>query len=165
VAPLLVANQFADSSIFLCPGAQARQRDIQFRVPLPVDLDAAVGQELAAMQRRMGGNYGFNMGYVVNDALVRPRNAGRGQYVLVADAPSNLQLNRTSNNHCGRGQNVLYEDGHVQFLPQIPSPQLPDDPYHNREGWVSAGLDREDAVIGASGDHPLPVTLIRHSGQ
>jgi hypothetical protein len=165
VASLLVANQYVDSPVFLCPGAQARERAVDFRVPLPPELDAAVGQELAAMQQRMGGNYGFNLGYLVNDALMRPRNSGRGQYVLVADAPSNMQLNRVSNNHRGRGQNVLYEDGHVQFVPQIPSPQLTDDPYHNREGWVSAGLDREDAVIGASGDHPLPIRLISNSGK
>ena len=101
VAPLLVANQFVDSSAFLCAGAQARERVVDFRVPLPTELDAAVGQELAAMQCRMGGNYGFNLGYLVNDALIRPRNAGRGQYVLVADAPSNMQLNRVSNNHSG----------------------------------------------------------------
>jgi hypothetical protein len=123
-----------------------------------------MGQELAAMQQTMGGDFGYNLGYVEDETLRRPRNARRGRYVLVADAPSNLQPNRVSNNHRGRGQNVLYEDGHVQFLEQIPSPQLPDDPYHNREGWISAGLDREDAVIGASSDHPLPVTLIRHLG-
>jgi len=165
VASLLVANQFADSQTFLCPGSQERRRVTDFRVPLPPELDAAVGKELTAMQHSMGGDYGYNLGYVVDGKLQRPCNSRRGQYVLVADAPSNIQLNRVSSNHRGRGQNVLYEDGHVQFIAQFPSPHLPDDPYHNREGWVSAGLDRDDAVLGASGDHPLPITLINNSGR
>ena len=117
------------------------------------------------MQHTIGGDYGYNLGYVDDGQLQRPRNAGREQYVLVGDAPSNTQLRRVSSNHRGRGQNVLYEDGHVQFIRQIPSPHLTDDPYHNREGWVSAGLDREDAVLGASGDHPLPITLINNPGR
>jgi len=165
VASLLVANQFADSTAFLCPGSQERRRVANFRVPFPQELDAAVGKELTAMQHSMGGDFGYNFGYVVDGKLQPPCNSGRGQYVLVADAPSNTQLHRVSSNHRGRGQNVLYEDGHVQFILQIPSPHLPDDPYHNREGWVSAGLDREDAVLGASGDHPLPITLINNSGR
>jgi hypothetical protein len=164
VASLLVANQFADSPMFLCPGSQERRRVADFRVALPEELDAATGPELAAMQRTMGGDYGYSLGYVVDGKLQPPQNLRRGQFVLVADAPSDMQMNRVSFNHCGRGQNVLYEDGHVQFIKQIPNPQLTDDPYHNREGWVSAGLDREDAVLGASGDHPLPITLINDRG-
>jgi hypothetical protein len=165
VASLLVANQFADSTAFLCPGSQQRRRVANFRVPLPQELDAAAGTQLTAMQHSMGGDFGYNLGYVVDGKLQPPCNSGRGQYVLVADAPSNTQLHRVSNNHRGRGQNVLCEDGHVEFIRQIPSPHLPDDPYHNREGWVSAGLDREDAVLGASGDHPLPITLINNPGR
>jgi hypothetical protein len=77
--------------------------------------------------------------------------------VLVGDAPSNSLPRRVSSNHQGRGQNVLYEDGRVHFLPELPSARIFDDPYHNRDGWVAAGVDLNDAVLGASADHPLPV--------
>lgn len=162
VASHLVAHRLTDSPNFLCSGSPQRRRAGEFRVALPDAVDAAEGPELAAMQRAMGGDYGYNLGYVADGQLQPPQNSRRGQYVLVADAPSDMQPNRVSSNHGGRGQNMLYEDGHVQFLPQISSSQLLDDPYHNREGWVSAGLDRDDAVLGASADHPLPITLTNH---
>ena len=72
---------------------------------------------------------------------------------------------RNVGNHRGQGQNVVYEDGRVKFLPQLPSSQFLDDPYHNRDGWVAAGVDRDDAVLGASSDPPLPVTLIEETGR
>ncbi|HMC11085.1 MAG TPA: hypothetical protein VKH44_07335 [Pirellulaceae bacterium] len=165
VAPLLVSRKLADSRMFLCPASSVLHDIADFRVPLPEELDRAVGQELKAMKRSMGGDYGFNMGYVEDGKLLRACNARRGGYVLAGDAPSNSQPRRVSGNHRGRGQNVLYEDGRVQFLPHLPSPQILDDPYHNRDGWVSAGLDRDDAVLGASNDPPLPVTLIDDGGR
>jgi hypothetical protein len=41
--------------------------------------------------------------------------------------------------------------------------EVTDDPYHNLQGEVAAGLDRHDAVIGASADSPLPLKLIKES--
>jgi hypothetical protein len=99
------------------------------------------------------------MGYVTDGRLVRARDARRPNYVLVGDAPSDSRPRRVSANHNGRGQNVLYEDGHIQLLRELPSPRLLDDPYHNREGWVAAGVDPDDAVLGASADLPMPVRL------
>lgn len=160
VAPLLVSHQLADSRTFLCPGSSVVRSVADFRVPRPEELDRAVGSELKALARSMAGDYGFNMGYIDGEALRRPCNARRPGYVLAGDAPSNLQPRRVSGNHRGRGQNVLYEDGRVQFLPRLPSPQVLDDPYHNRNGLIAAGVDRDDAVLGASNDPPMPVTLI-----
>jgi len=60
---------------------------------------------------------------------------------------------------------VLYEDGRVNFLPQLTSSQILDDPYHNRNGWVAAGVDRDDAVLGASSDPPLPVALVEDAAR
>ena len=158
VAPLLVSHKLADPRSFLCPSSSMR-RD-EFAVPTLEALDQAELAELLAMQRTMGGDFGYNMGFVEEGRLERPRNSRRSGYVLVGDAPSNSQPRRMSSNHLGRGQNVLYEDGRVHFLPELPSPRLFDDPYHNRDGWVAAGVDSDDAVLGASSDHPMPVRLI-----
>jgi hypothetical protein len=162
VAPLLVSNKLAEPHMFLCPASSSGQR-ANFRVPLPEDLDRAVGQDLKTLVRTMGGDYGYNMGFVEDGRLVRPRDGRRSGYVLVGDAPSNSQPRRVSSNHRGRGQNVLFEDGHVQFLKQLAGRNVLDDPYHNRDGWVAAGVDRDDAVLGASNDRPLPLTLISDS--
>jgi len=160
VAPILVSNSLAESSVFICPSSALSRERNGFRVPLLEELDKAAGSELLAWHRSMGGDYGYNLGYLVDGRLLRPSNARRVQYVLVADSPSNSQPRRVSANHRGRGQNILYEDGHVEFITRLPSPKVPDDPYHNRQGWVAAGVDRDDAVLGASADPPLPGSLI-----
>jgi hypothetical protein len=160
VAPLLVSHQLANSRMFICPASPTVRNVANFRVPMPETLDRAEGLELKSLHRTMGGDYGFHMGFVSDGKLQRACNARRTDFALAADAPSNSQPRRVSGNHCGRGQNVLYEDGRVRFVPQLPSTQLLDDFYHNRDGWVAAGVDRDDAVLGASSDHPLPVTLI-----
>jgi hypothetical protein len=160
IAPVLVSNKLADSRTFICPASSVGRRPGSFRVPLPEELDQAMGQELKTLMASMGGDYGYNMGYVEDGQLVRPRDERRSGYALAGDAPSNSRPKRVSGNHRGYGQNILYEDGRVQFLRHLPSPTILDDPYHNRDGWVAPGLDRDDAVLGASNDHPLPVTLI-----
>jgi hypothetical protein len=159
-APTLVSFRLVpDSQVFVCPSLQLTREGGQFRVPTLEELDAARGPNLASMQRTMGGDYGYNMGYTQGGKLMRPCNSRRNHYVLLADAPSNLQPGRVSSNHRGRGQNVLYEDGHIQFIVELPSPHLADDPFHNREGWIAAGLDPDDVVLGASADRPIPVSL------
>jgi hypothetical protein len=163
VAPLLVSHKLADSRMFVCPASRVIRSGAEFRVPLPEELDQATEDELKTLRRTMAGDYGFHMGYVDGGKLLRARDLRREGFALAGDAPSNSQPKRVSGNHAGRGQNVLYEDGRVQFLPQLPN--LLDDPYHNRDGWVAAGVDRDDAVLGASSDSPLPVSLISDSAR
>jgi hypothetical protein len=161
VAPLLVSNRLvSNSGVFLCPSSQIIRRAAGFQVPSLEELDLATGVTLVALQRRMGGDYGYNMGYARDEKLVKPCNSRREDYVLVGDAPSDLQPGRVSGNHHGRGQNVLYEDGHVKFVVQVEKSRQIDDPFHNREGWVAAGVDGDDAVLGASADHPFPMLPI-----
>ena len=157
-APTLVSNRLVnDPQTFVCPSRPGEPVPV---LPTMEALDLAEGAELVALQRTIGGHYGYNMGYKTADGvLVPPRDARRSQYVLLADAPSDRQPGRRTANHDGRGQNVLYEDGRVRFIINIPCAELPDDPFHNREGRVAAGLDRDDAVLGASADRPIPATI------
>jgi len=159
VAPLLVSHRLAKPQMFLCPASFNKKDAVRLPMPLPEELDRASGKELLAMQKSMGGDFGFNMGYTADGKLMRPTNAGRERYVLAGDAPSNSRLRRASGNHAGRGQNVVFEDGHVQFLRELPMTPVLDDPFHNREGWVAAGLGPDDAGLGASEDSPMPVPV------
>jgi hypothetical protein len=160
VAPMLISHQLVPRSrAFFCPAARQNRGGADPELPTLEAVDLASGKALAVMQRAMGGDYGFNFGYTDNGQLVRPRNASRPDFVLAGDAPSNAQRRRVSANHRGQGQNVLYEDGHLRFVNSTSGPQLPDDPFHNRKGWVAAGVDSDDAVLGASADPPLPPML------
>jgi prepilin-type processing-associated H-X9-DG protein len=55
-------------------------------------------------------------------------------------------------NHGGDGQNVLFADGHVQFLPKRTFGE--DDIFLNRDRKVAAGLDATDIVLGYSAARP-----------
>lgn len=162
VAPTLVSHKLADPQMFLCPAA-IRSRTELPRVIALEELDRLEGLELRAAQRTMGGDYGYSMGYVSDGRLLRSRDTRRPNFALIGDAPSDSQLKRISANHGGRGQNVLFEDGHIQFLRQRVAPLLLDDFYHNHEGWVAAGVEPDDAVLGAGADKPLPPGYIETS--
>ena len=55
-----------------------------------------MGQELKTLMASMGGDYGYNMGYVEDGKLVRARDERRSGYVLAGDAPSNSRPKRVS---------------------------------------------------------------------
>ena len=157
-APILMDRRLLTTpAVFLCPGAQSRRPTPNFRPPALGELDRIAGEMLVRVQRSMGGDFGATLGYIHQGELQRPRNARRPTYVILADVPSNSQPGRRSDNHNCRGQNVLYEDGHVQFVVNLPD--LLDDPYHNREGYVAPGLDCDDSVVGCSCDKPLIIVL------
>lgn len=163
--PTLLSNKLVlDPRKFFCPGnaefASAEQ-ELPL-VPTLAELDAAVEPSLSQLQETMGGTYGYSLGYTRDKNVLPPRNSRRAEYALLADAPHDLQPGRSSANHAGRGQNMLFEDGHVKFLKmnhsQMSESAL-DDPYHNRLGIVAAGVDINDAVLGRSNDRPMPVLL------
>ncbi|WP_425618215.1 hypothetical protein NA78x_001916 [Anatilimnocola sp. NA78] len=157
-APTLVSsNLIADNESLFCPGQGTPPAEKRI-IPTLAQVDAAPEVILAGLQKKMGGDYGYNMGYSQNDEVLPPRNSRRPNYALMGDAPHDLQPGRGSKNHAGRGQNMLYEDGRVNFI-KLANQQdsAIDDPFHNRLGQVAAGTDINDAVLGASQDHPLPL--------
>jgi len=168
-APTLVNNQLVlDPRSFVCPTGYYGSHLNQLQIPSWEQLDGARGEMLQKLYEAMGGDYGYNMGYQQDGQLVTPRDQRRTNYVLLADKPSDGRPGRTTANHGGRGQNLLCEDGHVCWCPTgsmgtEPMAEVTDDPYHNLQGEVAAGLDRHDAVIGASADSPLPLKLIKES--
>jgi hypothetical protein len=161
-APTLVNNQLVlDPRTFVCPTGYYGAHLDQYQSPTWEQLDAATGEELRKLHEAMGGDFGYNMGYTQDGQLVAPRDERRANYPLLTDRPSDGRPGRTTANHGGLGQNIQCEDGSVRWCPTtLPAAGLADDPFHNRHGKVEAGLDRHDAVIGASSDSPLPIQLI-----
>lgn len=162
MAPILVDHQLVrDSRMFVCPSSSLAQNIDRFRTPTLPEIDRAQGKRLAELQHMMGGSYGYSLGYQENGELQPVQDERRPNFALVSDAPSDEVPCRTSINHGRIGQNMLYEDGHTTFV-RGSCKSLRDDPFHNLKGEVAAGLHRDDAVLGESSAHPLPVQLIEH---
>ena len=154
--PTLIYGGYLDSPQWVvCPGSPLAD-DRQFRIPSLDELRAVpVRQELDRLRSLMGGSYGYPLGFVENGRYQATRNLRRPFFALVADAPSSDLPGYQSLNHGGRGQNVLFEDFHVQFFT---TPRLADRADHfflNDTGEVAAGRHRDDAVIAPSAAAPL----------
>ncbi|MFN0018707.1 MAG: hypothetical protein ACKVP0_10640 [Pirellulaceae bacterium] len=137
-----------------CPSVGQLEGCPSSKFPTVEEVQEAVGPELRSCQQRMGGTYAHNMGYVRSGHLVANTLAARENFALIADAPGDP----TRPVHDGIGLNVLYEDGHIRFLPQhrASKPDKSDNPFRSRRGYREAGLDPNDASLGPSDARPLP---------
>jgi anti-sigma factor RsiW len=154
-APALLSDGLLDSpQRVLCPGSSLAA-DRSFQVPSLDQLQAASGRELGRLRSIMGGSYGYSLGYVENGRYVSTCNLSRPTFALMADAPSDTLPGFQSENHGGRGQNVLFEDGHVRFLTSSRPIEDGDDVFVNDTGLVAAGDQRNDSVVAGSAAAPL----------
>jgi hypothetical protein len=153
--PLLHHGGYAvEPSLFFCPAVMDTNDEERPDIPTLMELRARQGRTLAVLQRRSGGNYGYTLGIIVNGAYSGVRERGRVHFAVMADAPSAHLAGRQSDNHAGRGQNVLYEDGHVHFLLTCQSDC--DNVFLSERNLVEAGRHWDDAVLGPSTASPIP---------
>ena len=150
---LLRSGLLTETSAVLCPAAIRNDR-ASFAIPSLDELESASEEEVAQLQGSMGGSYGYSLGYLHDGQYQGTRNLHRPRFALAADAPSTKQPHQ-SQNHAGRGQNVLFEDGHVQFLRCSQVLEGGDDIFVNDHRQVAAGLHLNDAVIAPSDARPL----------
>lgn len=153
-APTLVHEGYLpESQRLVCPESLLAVEP-GFRVPRVEELLLAPTPErLSHLRARMGGSYGYSLGHVEGSQYYGPRNRGRAMFALLSDTPSVLP-NHQSVNHGGRGQNVLFEDGHVRFYPSSQPQTLADDFFVNDTGEVAPGSHPDDSVIGPSDAAP-----------
>lgn len=101
----------------------------------------------------MGGCYAFNLGYDDGGKYL-PINSALGDEIpVMADRPYRATESAewqiaNSPNHNGRGQNVLYNGGHVRFVTSRIINQ--DDLYLNRDGRLAPGRGIGDNVLAPS---------------
>ena len=150
-APVLYNNQFVKRPrLFLCPNVQDGEKWSGWQPPNSKVVAEATGRELANIQRQMGGSYGYNLGYWSNGRYFPPRNLWRSFYPIMADSPTLTLSGRRSTNHGGNGLNVLFEDGHVQYMTDSQISPRKDSIFYSDRGRVEPGRHRNDAVIGES---------------
>ena len=127
------------------------------------DLQKMDPDELDRVAWNLGGSYAYSLGYRDAEGAHGPHfDPNLANYIrpLLADRPPReivLGDLRNSPNHGGRGQNVLFMDGHCEFCPQrtLPCPVGGfDDIYLNQDNKVQAGRGPWDAVLGESAARP-----------
>jgi hypothetical protein len=100
--------------------------------------------------------YAYSLGYRdANGVYHAPADSpkeGWSQIPIMADRPPAEGVLTNSINHAGVGQNVLFADGSVLFMPQ--RTRGDDDIFVNRDKRVAAGLDLGDIVLGYSSSRP-----------
>jgi len=156
-APQLVeAGHVDDPQVFVCPASPKSDCEEPFHVPSLDELRRMSRARFAAIKRRLGGDYGYNLGYIEGDRLRPVRYQGRGTFAIMADRPldSPRPCGSRSSAHHGSLQNVLFEDGHVGTLRGCRDARG-DDIFVSVRGLVEAGRHRDDAVIAPSEAGPF----------
>ena len=143
-APVLRSSGFLeDDALFSCAGVRDSEPP---RIPTLQQIDSARGSQLESLKRRMGGHFGYSLGFLEGGKKYSaPRNDGSSHTVVIADMPSGDLPGRSSKNHAGRGQNCFFADGRVKFFP---THMIGDDAiYENDLGIVGPGIGEHDNVI------------------
>lgn len=108
------------------------------------------------------GSYAYSLGYRdswggFHSPRLDPLQPDNPYLAILADRPPKyVAIGDKSNspNHAGRGQNVLFLDGHFRFCTTRTVGVDQDDIYVNFDGQVAAGKNRKDTVLGAGNAHP-----------
>lgn len=134
------------------------------------ELHKLVGEELHVVQQAVGGDYAYNLGVSERGKPRAPKYEGRSQFAILADAPALRTAARPPVMarleqfvaHEGRGINIFYEDGHVQFVTAdslrsliLSGVDVPDNPFENQLGAHELGVHPSDASLAPSNFPPM----------
>jgi hypothetical protein len=155
-APILIeSGRLDDPRTLLCPSSALAEKRDEYQVPSLQEIDSAGGSQLRWLQQIMGGSYGYCLGYQ-KDGIVRPvRDRGRDHFALASDMPQLLPGGANSRNHGGRGQNVLFESGRVEYLLTCLEETTRENFFLSDRKRVEAGLHQGDSVVAHSAAGPL----------
>jgi hypothetical protein len=142
-APTLASQSYPVTHAVICPSSKLAD-DSQFRVFTLKELHAMSEAQLAEILPRLGGSYGFTLGYRDGGTYKNQKNRHRKNFAVMADMPGEKGTN--SLNHGTLGQNVLWDDGRVSHLGN-PQANPDDNIFTNAHGDIAAGLNPDDAVI------------------
>ena len=154
IAPILHDAKVLPDTVSICCPA------IKGAVPCAVTL-AKIGsltpEEFQQEAPRLLPCYAFSLGYRENGVYYCPMDPlpdiPSARVPLMADRPPLTGMGN-SPNHGGQGQNVLFQDGHVEYILGRKIGTDGDDIYLNRYMKVAAGIGCADAVLGSSAAQP-----------
>lgn len=153
VVPMLIhAKVLAPDVSIRCPGNGPGKP-----CPLTLDQIKAMGpEEFKKHAASLASCYAYSLGYRDDLGYHAPvMNAGMASRLpLMSDRPPyDDDTLDNSPNHGKNGQNVLFQDGHVEFMTKRSLP-FDDDIFKNRQGKRAAGDAEDDVVLGNSAIRP-----------
>jgi prepilin-type processing-associated H-X9-DG protein len=117
-------------------------------------------EEFNDLARNLSGCYAYTLGYFQAGQLKGVTRDLDGRLPIMADTPpfrkGAVWPSGNSPNHGGRGQNVLFLDGSVEFRTARGVGPDGDDIYLNNNNLLAAGVGPRDAVLGPSWASPYP---------
>ncbi len=120
------------------------------------EIKAMTPEQIALHAPNLLASYAFTLGYRDDNGIWHPVNraddVGDNAVLVFADSPPPGITPGNSRNHAGRGQNVLFLDGRVQFLSLRTF--AGDDIYLNSANRVAAGNGVRDFVLGGPNAKP-----------
>jgi prepilin-type processing-associated H-X9-DG protein len=158
VIPILRdAGALSSQLVAYCPGAADAAAYLQVGVH---ELKQMPATDLERAAPKLLPGYAYSLGFRddagrLHGPAARLPDVPAAQIPLLADAPANPVAFGNSPNHSGRGQNVLFADGHVAFTTRRTAGlNEGDDIYLNQANIVAAGVGAHDIVLGTGSAKP-----------
>ncbi|MEW4454932.1 hypothetical protein AB1L30_19860 [Bremerella sp. JC817] len=161
--PLSIAGSYAprliDNGIIRHPEtvrcAEMNRPGIDQELPTVEQLLNAPADDVERLQKRLAAVYSYNLGNLENGKLQAPLMKGSARYPVASDVVIVKDGQITPQAHEDGRFNILFDDGHVEFISLEDLPGSMKDYFFNDKGEVAAGLDEDDAVIANGIAHPL----------
>lgn len=148
------------SELLVCPSSQladelSRSKK-NFRIPTRLELTEATGSRLRELRQRMGASFAYRVGFFDKEGNYHQvKFVGSSQAPVMADKPSFRVVGFQSANHNGCGQNVLFQDGHVEFVSFCHKNSSDEHLFLNEDNQHAAGNSELDIVLVRSEAGPL----------
>lgn len=124
-------------------------------IPTIAQLENAPPEEVEKLQQSLSSVYNYNMGGMVNGNLLAPAMRGLSNLPVSSDVVLWEDGKIVPQGHADGRANILFDDGHVEYLAVEDIPTSLRQYFLNDKGEVAAGVNEDDAVVANGMAHPI----------
>lgn len=149
------AGLLVSSEHVWCPAAESI--DLDQPIPTTITFLSASPSARTNLRYTAGGNYAYNLGYVLSGQYITPTMESNNNFALMGDTILSTESDGDSPVVHGRNAaNILFADGQIRYvrIDRIDAIHV-DHPYLNTEHKKAAGIGDQDCCLGPSHQFPL----------
>ncbi len=149
------AGLLASSERVWCPATESI--DLDQPIPTTITFLSASPSTRTNLRYTAGGNYAYNLGYVLSGQYITPTMESDSNFALIGDTILSMESNGDGPVVHGRNAaNILFADGQIRYVrvDRIDAVHV-DHPYLNTEHKKAAGIGDQDCCLGPSHQFPL----------